>query len=69
MLLNHFVVALINVCPVKLGDNVAAAFIDIFLIGTGDKVPCRGKIAPYLREKCFLFCLAIALQSYALLNS
>ena len=39
----------------------AAALIDIFYIGTGDNVPCRGKIAPYLENKSILFCLVIAL--------
>ena len=43
------------------GEAGAAALIDTFEIGSGDNVPCRGKIALYLGEKCFLFCFVIAL--------
>ena len=43
------------------GEAGAAALIDAFLIGTGENVPCRGEIALYLGEKCFIFCLTIAL--------
>ena len=43
------------------GKAGTAALIDTFQIGTGDNMPFRGKIAPYLGEKFFLFCLIIAL--------
>ena len=33
----------------------AAALIDTFSIGTGNGMPCRGKIAPYVEETCFIF--------------
>ena len=49
-LLKHFVVALTNVCTVKLD---AAALIDTFEIGTGDSMACRVYIAPYLGETFF----------------
>ena len=39
----------------------AAVLIDTFSLDTGDNVLCRSKIAPYLGEKCFIFCLVIAL--------
>ena len=43
------------------GEAGAAAFIDTLYLGTGDGMTCRGKIAPYLGETFFLFCLIIAL--------
>ena len=41
----------------------AGTLIDSVYIGTGDNVPCRDKIAPYLGKKCFLFWLVIALAT------
>ena len=43
------------------GEAGAAALINTFRIGTGDSMPCKGKITPYLVGTCFLFCLIIAL--------
>ena len=47
----HFVVALTNVCTVKLG---AAALIDTFSIGTGDDMACQSKIAPHSGKTFFI---------------
>ena len=43
------------------GKAGAAALIDMFKIGTGNGMACQGKIAPYLGETFFLFCLMIVL--------
>ena len=40
----------------------AAALIDTFEIGMGDSMPCRGKMAPYLEETCFLFWFLVVWQ-------
>ena len=43
------------------GEAGTASFIDSFWLGTGDGMPWRDKIAPYLDETFFLFWLMIAL--------
>ena len=46
------------------GEAGATLLVDTFYVGTGDGMPCRGKIAPYSGETFSLFCLIIALWNY-----
>ena len=55
-LVEHFVVALTNVCTVRLAQLHS---LICFKIGGGDSMACRAEIASKLGETFFLFCLII----------